>query len=222
MRRFVVFLCCCALPAAISCTGGGSTSSTPTIPIPVAATSGASASPSAEPTAPATPATRPPTSGASSATCQGGWVTPQEGSSLWTFPLQVIRRASGVSGPYTVVDMRTFVGQESPPTDKLYLTDIRRWYVRLFDPKDLAFQGRFLVEDRRFGRGLAAVAPYDTRGFTSPDWVGFQYDAGDRQPYTYAGLPGHWRGIAYDFVDGGQGLTFPGLPPELSGCLAGT
>jgi hypothetical protein len=221
MRRFVVFLCCCALPPAISCTGGESTSSTPTIPSPVAATSTTSATATTEPTPPATPATRPPTSGASTATCQGGWVTPQKGSSLWTFPLQVIQRASGFSG-FTVVDMRTFVGQESPPTDKNYLMEIRRWYVKLYDPTDLSFQGRFLVEDRRFGRGLAAVAPYDSRGFTSPDWVGFQYDAGDRQSYTYAGLPGRWSGIAYDFVDGGQGLTFPGLPSELSGCLGGT
>ncbi len=222
MRRFVVFLCCCALPALVSCTGGDSTASAPTIPSPVAATSATSATPSAEPTRPATPTQRPPTSGASSAACQGGWVTPQKGSSLWTFPLQVIRRASGNTGPSVVVDMRMFVGAESPPTDKNYLKDIRRWYVKLYDPKDLSFQGRFLIEDRRFGRGLAAVAPYDTRGFTSPDWVGFQYDAGNRQAYTYEGLPGRWRGIAYDFVDGGEGLTFPGLPSELSGCLDGT
>jgi len=152
----------------------------------------------------------------------GGWVTPMKGSSLWTFPLEVIRRATGVSGPLTVVDMRTFVGAESPPTEKNYLTDIRRWYVKVFDPKDLSFQGRFLVEDRRFGRTMAAVAPYDSHGFVSPDWVGFQYDAGDPKAYSYAGLPGRWSGIAYDFVKGGQGLTFPGLPPEIAGCLDGT
>src|SRR5206468_1242833 len=74
-----------------------------------------------------------------------------------------------------VVEMRTFVGPESPPSDKNYLSDIRRWYVKLFAKDDLTFQGRFLVEDRRFGRGLSAVAPYDTRGFVAPDWVGFQY-----------------------------------------------
>ena len=118
--------------------------------------------------------------------------------------------------------MRTFVGDESPPTDKNYLMDIRRWYVKLYAPKDLAFQGRFLVEDRRFGRGMAAVAPYDTRGFASPDWVGFQYDASNRRAYAYPGLPGTWSGVAYDFVRGGAGLTFPGLPTDLVGCLDGT
>jgi hypothetical protein len=147
---------------------------------------------------------------------------PPKGSPLWTTPLQVIRRASGVRDPLVVVEMRTFVGGESPPTEKNYLMVIRRWYVQAYDPRDLTFQGRFLVEERRFGKGLAAVAPYDTHGFTSPDWVGFQYDAANRQRYAYAGLPGTWSGDAYDFVTGGRGLTFPGLPAELIGCLDGT
>jgi hypothetical protein len=220
VRRFVVFLCCLALPAVLtSCFGNDDATSSAAIPSPVPTTT---ITPTATPTPPATPATRPATSGASTETCHGGWTTPAKGSSLWAFPLDVIRRASRVSGPFVVVDMRTFVGQESPPTDKNYLKDIRRWYVKLYDPKDLSFQGRFLVEDRRFGRGLAAVAPYDTGGFASPDWVGFQYDAADPQAYTYPGLPGAWRGVAYDFVDGGRGLTFPGLPADIAGCLDGT
>ena len=221
MKRFVVFLCyLTVLALGTACSGGAAATSTAAIPTPVATTS--STKPTAPPTSPATPATPPPTSAAGSATCKGGWVTPPKGSDLWNVPLDVIRRASGVGGPLTVVDMRTFVGNESPDTDKNYLKDIRRWYVKLYDPKDLSFQGRFLVEERTFGKGLAAVAPYDTHGFTSPDWVGFQYDVADRRAYTYAGLPGAWRGVAYDFVHGGQGLTFPGLPADLVGCLDGT
>jgi hypothetical protein len=220
VRRFVVFLCCLVLPSVgTSCFGNGGAPSSSAIPSPVPTTTSA---PTAKPTAPATPATRPATSGPSTQTYQGGWTTPPKGSSLWTFPLDVIRRASRITDPFAVVDMRTFVGHESPPTDKNYLLDIRRWYVKLYDPKDLSFQGRFLVEERRFGRGLAAVAPYDTSGFRSPDWVGFQYDAGDPQAYAYPGLRGTWRGIAYDFVEGGRGLTFPGLPADISGCLDGT
>jgi hypothetical protein len=220
VRRFVVFLWSLAvLTLSTSCFGSDSTTFTAAIPSPIATSS---ATPTAEPTPPATPAVRPPTSGANSATCKGGWITPPKGSSLWTFPLGVIRRASANTDPLTVVDMRTFVGQESPPTDKNYLFNIRRWYVKLYDPKDLSFQGRFLVEDRRFGRGLAAIAPYDSRGFASPDWVGFQYDPSDRRAFKYPGLPGTWRGTAYDFVDGGRGLTFPGLPSEIAGCLDGT
>src|SRR5436189_11223 len=81
----------------------------------------------------------PPTIGAASAGCQGGWSTPPKGSALWTFPLDVIKRAAGVSGPIAVVDMRTFVGPESPPSDKNYLSDIRRWYVKLYAKDDLSF-----------------------------------------------------------------------------------
>jgi hypothetical protein len=59
--------------------------------------------------------------------------------------------------------MRYFEGPESPPApDKGYLLVVERWYVKLYAERDLSFQGRFLVESRRFGRGTVAVAPYDT------------------------------------------------------------
>jgi hypothetical protein len=103
---------------------------------------------------------------------------------------------------------------------------VERWYIKLFARNDLSFQGRFLVEARRFGRGLAAVAAYDTSGFRSPDWIGFQYESGDPERRAYPGLPGLWAGTPYDFVVGdaldSEGLTIPGLPEDLVGCLAGT
>jgi len=118
--------------------------------------------------------------------------------------------------------MRSFEGPESPPSDKGYLLVVQRWYIRLFAERDPAFQGRFLVESRTFGRGVAAVAPYDTTGFRSPDWIGFQYDSADTEPKAYPGLPGLWSGIPYDFVEGGGGLEIPGLPEDVLGCLDGT
>ena len=118
--------------------------------------------------------------------------------------------------------MRSFSGPESPPSDKGYIVLVQRWYIKLYAASDPAFQGRFLVESRRFGRGLSAVAPYRTRGFRSPDWIGFQFDSADTSPKTYPGLPGDWRGIPYDFVKGGGGLTIPGLPEQVAGCLDGT
>jgi hypothetical protein len=133
----------------------------------------------------------------------------------------VIRRATGVEGPLVVVDLRYFVGPESPPSDKGYLLEVERWYVKLWARRDPSFRGRFLVERRRFGAGLVAVAPYDSAGFRSPDWVGFQYDPGAR-PRRYPGLPGTWRGVPYDFVRGGAGLRIPGLPGGVRGCLEGT
>lgn len=176
---------------------------------------------SASPTPPATPAEPPPTSGAPSASCVDGWVTPAEGTPERTDPIGVIRRTARFRGDYVVVDMRMFTGPESPPSDKGYIAEVRRWYVKLYAADDLRYQGRFLVEERRFGRGVAAVAPYDTEGFASPDWIGFQHEVGSERT-RYAGLPGRWAGVPYDFVQGGEGLTIPGLPEEVRGCLQGT
>ena len=121
-----------------------------------------------------------------------------------------------------MVDMRYFRGPESPPSDKGYILEIERWYIKLYVESDWSYQGRFIVEARRFGRGVAAVAPFDSKGFRSPDWAGFQWDTTDTTARSYAGLPGRWRGVPYDFVKGGAGLDIPGLPAEVRGCLVGT
>ena len=174
------------------------------------------------PTPPALPEEPPATSGPIAADCVNGWETPEAGSGPYTSPLGVIRRATGVRGGLVVVDMRRFEGPESPPSDKGYLLNVERWYVKLYAANDLAFQGRFLVEARTFGQGLAAVAPYDTSGYRSPDWIGFQFDGADEEATRYEGLPGVWSGVPYDFVNGGAGLEIPGLPDEVTGCLAAT
>lgn len=174
------------------------------------------------PTQPALPADPPPTNGAAAAGCVNGWVSPPADSPRYLQPLGIIRRTTGIDGPLRVVDMRYFEGPESPPSDKGYLLVVERWYVKLYAEDDLVFQGRFLVEARRFGRGLAAVAPYDTSGFASPDWIGFQFDSGDPDPRAYEGLPGLWAGEPYDFVEGGAGLRIPGLPDDVMECLDGS
>lgn len=172
------------------------------------------------PTPPALPEEPPLTSGQIAVDCVEGWVTPEEGSAPFLEPLGLIRRATGVDGPLVVVDMRYFEGPESPPApDKGYLLLVERWYVKLYAERDLSFQGRFLVESRRFGRGTVAVAPYDTTGFRSPDWIAFQYESADPELRYYEGLPGTWSGTAYDFVQGGADLRFPGLPEDVVGCL---
>ena len=104
-----------------------------------------------------------------------------------------------------------FDGPESPPSDKGYISTIRRWYVKLAIPGAPGAEGRFLVERRGFGTGLVAVAPLGTRGFRSPDWIGFQYDV-SAPLRRYPDLPGAWRGVPYDFVAGGGGLDDPGAP----------
>jgi hypothetical protein len=181
-----------------------------------------SASVAPSPTQPAVPDPAPKTRGAASPTCVEGWRTPPRDTPLFTDPLGIVRRTAPVDGEFTVVDMRYFTGPESPPSDKGYILEIDRWYIKLFVESDWSYQGRFIVEARRFGRGVAAVAPYDSRGFRSPDWTGFQWDSADPEPAAYPGLPGRWSGIPYDFVGGGQGLDIAGLPDEVRGCLAGT
>jgi hypothetical protein len=173
----------------------------------------------ASPTPPAIPSTPPPTSGTVTETCVDGWRTPQTDSSLARFPLKVIGRTVRLPDDPVIVDMRYFTGPESPPSDKGYIATVERWYVKLYSQADLRFQGRFLVESREFGDGVAAVAPYDTEGFRSPDWSGFQWNEADPGRKAYPGLPGRWRGIRYDFVRGGAGLDIPGLPAEVRGCL---
>lgn len=223
-RRFPALVLAVAL-AAVACTGdGGPEPSTPpratTPPPTVSPTSISSTTPSVTP--PALPEEPPPTRGPSALDCVNGWVTPRAGTPRYLEPLGIVRRTTGVQGPLTVVDMRSFEGPESPPSDKGYLLVVERWYIKLFAERDPAFQGRFLVEARRFGRGVAAVAPYDSSGFSSPDWVGFQFDSSDTDVKAYPGLPGQWSGIPYDFVKGGAGLEIAGLPPAVIGCLAGT
>jgi hypothetical protein len=181
-----------------------------------------SASVAPSPTQPAVPDPAPRTRGAPSATCVEGWRTPPRGTPLFTDPLGIVRRSAPVDGEFTVVDMRYFTGPESPPSDKGYILEIARWYIKLFVESDWSYQGRFIVEQRRFGRGVAAVAPYDSKGFRSPDWTGFQWDSADTTVRSYPGLPGRWPGIPYDFVKGGAGLEIAGLPDEVRGCLQGT
>jgi hypothetical protein len=166
-----------------------------------------------------------PSASASSAParCSGGWKVPQQGTELATFPIELIREMSHHAGSFKIVELRYFVGVESPPNpDKPYLKDIERWYVKLYDPRDQSFRGRFLVERRLFGSGVVAIAPFDTDGFSSPDWLGLSYEVTTSRPRELPGLPGKWSGTTYDFVAGGNGINLPGLPAEEAGCLNGT
>jgi hypothetical protein len=175
----------------------------------------------ASPTPPTLPQLPPPTKGDRSDTCVHGWKTPRPDSPLAAKPLRVLRRTVRLPGEPVIVEMRYFTGPESPPSEKGYIMTIERWYVKLYTEADLRFQGRFLIESREYGDGVAAVAPYDTEGYRSPDWSGFQWNEADQTPRPYAGLPGKWAGIRYDFVKGGAGLHLPGLPAEVTGCLDG-
>jgi hypothetical protein len=229
MRRFVVVLTLVAVASAACDDGrGGGEAEGPFASAPSGGspTSSESFMPSASvvpsPTQPAVPESAPATRGAPSTTCVEGWRTPPSDTPLFTDPLGIVRRTAPVEGDFVVVDMRYFTGPESPPSDKGYILEIDRWYIKLYVESDWSYQGRFIVEQRMFGRGVAAVAPYDTKGFRSPDWTGFQWDSADTTARAYPGLPGLWPGVPYDFVKGGAGLEIAGLPDEVRGCLQGT
>jgi len=187
-------------------------------------TSPATASPGANTAAESTPSPPVPwvASGVASSTCKSGWKRPPKNSPRFHEAIDLIRRMTGIGGRLVVMDMRYFVGPESPPSIQNYLAVVQRWYVKLYSHADPSYRARFVVESRRFGSGVVAVAPFDSEGFRSPDWRGFQYDSGNPAPRVYPGLPGEWSGIEYDFVNGGAGLTIPGLPRAVAGCLDGT
>ncbi len=159
--------------------------------------------------------------------CVNGWIEPTEPEQR-ELPFHVIRRTMEIDGEFDVGEMRYFEGPESPPSTKGYLLRVDRWYVKARLQGDPRFKGRWLIEERAFGSAVVAVAPYASKGFASPDWVGFQYEGEDAERIKYPGLPGKWAGIPYDFVSGRDTKTgkkvfsFPGLPPEVAGCLEGT
>jgi hypothetical protein len=159
---------------------------------------------------------------APSSTCVEGWSTPSVASPDVTAAVKVIRTTLGVKSPMKVVATRFFSGPESPPReDKAYLKVVDRWYVKARERGDPSVGGRFLVERRQFGIGLVAAAPFDTSGFSSDDWVGFQGEPGST-PQAVEGIPGKVAAVTYDFVDGGEGLDIPGLPSAVAGCMNGT
>jgi hypothetical protein len=125
----------------------------------------------------------------------------------------------GVTGLFVVAEMRYFTGPEVPNIEPKPPV-VKRWYVKAYLVKKPSFRGRWLVEKRSSTiEGISAVATFDSHGFESPDWRGFE---GEGQPTSYPGLPGKWIGINFDFVTGEGDSGFPGLPTQVTGCMKGT
>jgi hypothetical protein len=159
-----------------------------------------------------------PTSGAPAASCVDGWVTPTRESQEHGTGLYLIERQMGVTGTWTIAEMRFFTGPDVSWAEAPALS-VKRWYIKAtLDGRE--FRARWLIEQRSdLDFGVVAVAPFDTSGFHSPDWTGFM---GDGEPQTYLGLPGQWSGTPYDFVSGAGGTGQPGLPAEVVGCVSDT
>ena len=179
--------------------------------------------PRASPTPPALPIVPPPTSGPPTGTCDQGWATPKAGHAAFTEPLGIIRRTTGVKGPLVVVDMRHFIGPESPPSDAgvpargraLVHQALRPGRHRVPGPVPGGVAhvrprlvGRRALRHRRVRVARLGRVPVRQRAHRDED--------------ATRGFPDGGRAPPYDFVRGGAGLKIPGLPDEVLGCLAGT
>jgi hypothetical protein len=132
----------------------------------------------------------------------------------------MIESQMGVTGPWTVEEMRYFTGPDVPWIIEPHYEVVEYWYVKAGLADRPTFHARWLLERRTESiRGISAVAPYDTTGYESPDWTGF---TGEGTPQIVTGLPGTWSGIPYDFVTGDGDSGQPGLPDQVVGCLGGT
>jgi hypothetical protein len=171
----------------------------------------------APPTATAPPSRAP--AGTPGPGCVNGWVGPPADSAPFQEGIAILEGYMGVQGPWQVADMRYFTGPDVPWILPGYDV-VERWYIRASLVSDPGFRGRWLLEKRTDDiKGVSAVAPYDTAGYKSPDWTGFE---GEGTPTTYIGLPGEWSGIPYDFVTGAGDSGQPGLPDEVVDCLTST
>jgi len=167
------------------------------------------------PSAPGAPASGPPSAG-----CVNGWVSPSAGGDEYMEGITILTNQMGVSGQWRVDAIRYFSGPDSPGVIAPRYDVVERWYVKAGLVDDPTFRGRWLLEKRTDQiLGVAAVAPYETSGYGSPDWTGF---VGEGPPRNYLGLPGQWSGIPYDFVTGEGDSGNPGLPAEVIDCLAGS
>jgi len=166
----------------------------------------------------ATETSTPVASGEQATDCVNGWIAPSSDNPLSGTAMYLVERQMGVSGSWTIAEMRYFTGPDVAWSETP-APSVDRWYVKAsLDGQD--FRARWLIEKRSdLVFGVVAVAPYDSTGFASPDWTGF---VGDGQPQTYLGLPGQWSGTPYDFVSGAGYSGEPGLPDEVIGCLSDT
>jgi hypothetical protein len=139
-------------------------------------------------------------SAAPSKGCVHGWAEPKPGSPAYTTPLDLLRRTQdGMTGTFTVVDLRYFTDARNRPW----------WYGQVVHATDKSFALRFLVS----GSNVVAVANYITEDFVSPDWSGFRGTGGSS---AYPNVPGKWPGRPYDYAKDGD------LPVDVIGCLATT
>jgi hypothetical protein len=147
-------------------------------------------------------------SGAPSETCVNGWLTPGRGNPLRKAALDMIRARK--SERFVVVEMRYFRG----PEDAEVLgpqREVERWYVKAYSTGRDARRQRWLVRRAEVGRGIDAVAEYDSTGYAPGTWQ--RPDASDDSVSDPFQRP-------CDRASAGEKCM--GLPFAVLGCLDGT
>lgn len=147
-------------------------------------------------------------SGAPGETCVNGWLTPARGNPLRKAALDMIR--ADKSERFVVVEMRYFRG----PEDAEVLSpqrEVERWYVKAYSTGRDARRQRWLVRRAELGRGIDAVADYDSTGYAPGTWQ--RPDASDDSVSDPFQRP-------CDRKSAGEKCM--GLPYAVLGCLDGT
>jgi hypothetical protein len=158
--------------------------------------------------------------GLPSATCINGYKGLPADDPKYIEGLEILTNYMGLPDPLVVDDNRYFVGPDPDWILEPRFEAVEHWYFKGTLSTDPTFRGRWLIERRDEQRlGVSAVAAYDTVGYTSPDWYGFE---GEGAPRVVDSLPGLWAGVAYDFVTGEGDGGNPGLADSQSECMLGT
>jgi hypothetical protein len=147
-------------------------------------------------------------SGEPTASCVKGWITPARGSRLRKAALDMIRETEDER--FVVLEMRYFAGPEDaevlgPPRE------VERWYVKARSLSNPERRQRWLVRRAPVGRGVDAVAPFDSTGYGPKTWR--------RPDAQHEGLSDPFQRPCHQDAPGDKCM---GLPGQVLGCLAGT
>jgi hypothetical protein len=151
---------------------------------------------------------QPASSGAPSDTCVNGWTSPGRGNPLRKAALDMIRARK--SERFVVEEMRYFRGPEDAEVIGPQ-REVERWYVKAYSTGVGARRQRWLVRRAEVGRGVDAVADFDSTGYAPGTWK--RPDASDDSVSDPFQRP-------CDRQSAGEKCM--GLPYAVLGCLDGT
>jgi hypothetical protein len=146
--------------------------------------------------------------GPPSPTCINGWTTPPRGSPLRKAALDMMRTHDRER--FVVTEMRYFVGPEDAEVISTR-GEVERWYVKAYTAGGRQRQHRWLIRRAPVGRGVDALADYDSTGYGPRTWT--RVDTPDESLADPFQHPCNTAKPEEKCM---------GLPREVLGCLDGT